>query len=191
MIVTARKEADGFRRSVRDEDGNVIRTLQFKAGESIELTDEADIAAIRKDLGKALLECTIGANGKTQVIRSVQAEDEFDETSEPERAVGVALNPPEFAQELQGQFAQLQLDLTEAFKQIHDGHDALITRVADLETQLAELKAALGAVDDDQETDDGPPGSDAENSGAGSGGGRRGRRAAKGQQQPPAGDAGE
>ena len=51
----------GFRRTVRDEDGQELDVLKFAPGEVLEL-DELEMAAIKDDLGKALEEVELVDN---------------------------------------------------------------------------------------------------------------------------------
>jgi hypothetical protein len=58
-----------FRRSVRDQNGNILRTLEFPQGKSVEVSKD-DLEAIRKDLGNALHVCECHTPETDRVIYS-------------------------------------------------------------------------------------------------------------------------
>lgn len=63
MFVMLKRNWPGpFRRSVRDEDGNVVRLLTFAPGEAVKLQGEDEIDAVAADIGNALIE--VGLDGR-------------------------------------------------------------------------------------------------------------------------------
>lgn len=53
-VMLRRDCPNGFRRAVRDENGKVLRVLTFEPGIPVEL-DAEDYAAVKEDIGKALI----------------------------------------------------------------------------------------------------------------------------------------
>lgn len=90
-----------FHRSVRDAQGGIVKRLDFKAGEPVNLTGD-DLLAVKDDIGHALVAVTVnGTTGKTTIVDATDldivaaakasAEDEAEE--EPGEPVPAAMPP--------------------------------------------------------------------------------------------------
>lgn len=63
LVMLARGGNGTFRRSVRDDDGKVTRTLTFEPGVPQELSG-ADLKAVQDDIGKALVLAELDEKGR-------------------------------------------------------------------------------------------------------------------------------
>lgn len=81
-----------FRRSVRDRDGRVIERLVFPPGKIVDL-NARQAAAVKDDLGKALVELEADARGKLRT-KAEQAKEPGKPT--PQQPAPKAV-PPELA----------------------------------------------------------------------------------------------
>lgn len=65
-----------FRRSVRDEKGEILETLTFEPGVPLELNAE-QYKAVKDDIGKALQEVDVDAAGRARVVMSDKEREEL------------------------------------------------------------------------------------------------------------------
>ena len=128
-----------FRRSVRDEEGNILETVEFTPGVPVELTDE-QLAAVERDLDKCLL---VLDERLIQKLRS-----KIPTPGEPSSS-------PVDAAEIDAKREKVEEALASAAEKLrkYDGENrALTEKLTDLASKNASLEAELAKSNEQIET---------------------------------------